>query len=104
MNVTFNQTIISVTTHSLPATLQTVLRYLQQMRTPFREQKLSVKREIVQAMIHARMICCKLINEIHTLETSKLGIGARKRTKCEITTKTAQLYVLCQAMSRFAFT
>jgi chromosome segregation ATPase len=104
MNVVFNQTIASVTTHSLHATLQTVLNYIQQMRTPFRSQKLAVKREIVQAMVQAKGICCKLIGEIDRLETSKLGIGARKRVQGDIASKTADLYLLSQAMSRFSFT
>jgi hypothetical protein len=103
MNVVFNQTIKSITTHSLPATLQTVLCYLQRLPTQFREQKPAVKKEIVRGLRQARDICCRMVSEIHMLEISKLGVGAKKRVQGEISAKTAQLYVLSQAMGRFTF-
>jgi FtsZ-binding cell division protein ZapB len=102
-NVAFNQMIASATSHSMPVTLQAVLHYLQGIPSPFRAQNLNTKREIVRAMAQARDICCKLVEELHHLETSRLAVAAKKRVQADIDSKLAQLYLLSQAMTRFSF-
>jgi FtsZ-binding cell division protein ZapB len=102
-NVVFNAMIASVTSHSMPVTLQAVLRHLQSIPSPFRAQRLKTKRDTVRAMAQARAICCKLIEELHELETSRLGVVAKRRVRAEIDGKLAQLYLLSQAMARFSF-
>jgi hypothetical protein len=102
-NVPFNNTTISVTTHSLPATLQTCIQMLQTLPFPFRDQKLEKKREIVAVLLNARDIACKMAEEIHRLEVEKLECGSVRRIQAEIDVKSSHLGLLCQAMSRFRF-
>jgi hypothetical protein len=102
-NIAFNRTIASATSHSMPVALQAVLRCLQSIPGPFRAQRLRTKREIVREMGQARAICCKLIEEVHGLETSRLGVAAKRRVQAEIDSKLTQLYLLSQAIARFSF-
>ena len=100
-NVVFNPTITSVTTYSLPATIQTVVQYLQNLPFPFCDQKLRTKREIVTTLLNARSMCCKLMDEIHQLEIQKAKTSAKKRIQVDIDAKMSYLSVLYQAMSKF---
>jgi hypothetical protein len=100
-NLTFNHTIASVACHSMPATVQTVIHYLQNLPVPFKIQKLGIKREIIQAMVQARIICGKLMEDIHQLEISRYGVIARRRINGEVEAKATQLRLLCQEMGRF---
>lgn len=102
-NVPFNNTTISITTHSLPATLQTCVQMLQTLPYPFREQKLEKKREIIAILLNARDIAYKIAEEIHQLELQKLESGAVRRIQAEIDVKATHLNLLTQAMSRFRF-
>lgn len=102
-NVPFNSTTISITTHSLPATLQTCVQMLQTLPYPFREQKLEKKKEIISILLNARDISYKVAEEIHQLEIQKLISGAVRRIQSEIDVKSTHLNLLAQAMSRFRF-
>jgi hypothetical protein len=90
-NAAFNQMITSATLHSMPVTLQVVLHCLQSILSPFRAQKLKAKRENVRAMAHARAICCKFIEELHQVETSRLAVAAKRMVQTNINTKLTQL-------------
>ena len=94
---------ISVTTHSLPATLQTAVNMLQTLPFPFRDQKLEKKREIISILLNARDIAFKIQEEIHQLELQKLESGSIRRIQAEIDVKSAHLHLLTQAMCRFRF-
>ncbi|KAK8866319.1 hypothetical protein M9Y10_009280 [Tritrichomonas musculus] len=94
---------IAVTTHSLPATLQTAVMMLQTLPFPFRDQKLEKKREIISVLLNAREIAYKIQEEIHQLELQKLESGSIRRIQAEIDVKSSHLYLLTQAMSRFRF-
>lgn len=102
-NVPFNSTTISITTHSLPATLQTCVQMLQTLPYPFREQKLEKKKEIISILLNARDISYKVAEEIHQLEIQKLTSGAVRRIQSEIDVKSTHLNLFAQAMSRFRF-
>ncbi|OHS93425.1 hypothetical protein TRFO_11855 [Tritrichomonas foetus] len=94
---------IAVTTHSLPATLQTAVMMLQTLPFPFRDQKLEKKREIISILLNARDISYKIQEEIHQLELQKLESGSLRRIQAEIDVKSAHLSLLTQAMCRFRF-
>ena len=100
-SVPFNSTTASITTFSLPATLQTTMRMLQSLPFPFRDQKLEKKREIISILMNARDITYKLWEEIHQLEIQKTENGNLKRIQNEINTKTAQLALITQGINRF---
>lgn len=101
-NVIFNPTITSITTYSLPATIQTVISYLQSLPIPFREQKYKTKMEIVTTLFNARNMCCKLMSDINQLEMQKNKTTAKKKLQKDIDTKFSYLKILSQAMSKFA--
>ncbi|OHT03106.1 hypothetical protein TRFO_06744 [Tritrichomonas foetus] len=101
-NITFNPTIISITTYSLPATIQTVVQYLHNLPFPFCDQKYRVKREIVTTLMTARNMCCKLMDEIHQLEIQKAKTAAKKKIQKDIDSKMSYLAVLTQAMAKFS--
>jgi hypothetical protein len=102
-SVPFNSTTQSVTTHSLPATLQTTVQVLQTLPYPFRDQKLEKKREVLAVLLQARDIAYKIANEIHELELEKRETGAQRRLEAEIEVKSRHLGLLIQAMSKFRF-
>jgi len=102
-SVPFNSTIASITTYSLPATLQTAVKMIQTLPFPFRRQKLEKKREIVAVLVGARDITFKIANEIHALELQKCETGVVRRVQAEIDVKTAHLRMIAQAMARFRF-
>lgn len=101
-NITFNPTIISITTYSLPATIQTVVQYLQNLPFPFCDQKYRVKLEIVTTLLNARSMCCRIMDEIHQLEIQKSKSGAKKRIQKDIDAKMSYLSILTQAISKFS--
>lgn len=101
--VPFNNTTTSITTHSLPATLQTTVQMLQTLPYPFRDQKLEKKREIIDILLYARDIAFKIAEEIHQLEIQKCETGVLRRIQAEIDVKSAHLGLIIQAMSRFRF-
>lgn len=101
-NIAFNPTIMSITTYSLPATIQTVIQYLQNLPFPFCEQKYRVKLEIVTTLLNARGMCCRLMDDIHQLEIQKAKSGAKKRIQKDIDTKMSYLSILMQAISKFS--
>lgn len=101
-NITFNSTIMSITTYSLPATIQTVIQYLQNLPFPFCEQKYRTKLEIVTTLLNARSMCCRLMDDIHQLEIQKSKSGAKKRIQKDIDTKMSYLKILLQAISKFS--
>jgi cell division septum initiation protein DivIVA len=102
-NVPFNHTTISVTTHSLPATLQTCVQMLQTLPVPFRDQKLEKKREIIAILLNARNIAYKMAEEIHRLELQLCESGSQRRIQAEIDVKSSHLGLVTQAMQRFRF-
>ncbi|KAH0792808.1 hypothetical protein GPJ56_003286 [Histomonas meleagridis] len=102
-NVPFNNTTFTSITHSLPATLQTVLQTLQTLPFPFRTQKLEKKKEIIGILLNARDIAYKISDEIHQLELKKMEGGAVRRVQSEIDVKSVHLHLLVQAMSKFRF-
>lgn len=102
MNVRFNPTIKSITTYSLPANIQTVVQYIQSLPVPFAAQKMGIKREIVNTLMKARAICCKLIEDIHKLEVSMLSSKAKRQVQADIDAKKAQLFLLMTTISRFS--
>lgn len=99
--IPFNCTTASITTFSLPATLQTTMRMLQSLPFPFRDQKLDKKREIISILMNARDIAFKLSEEIHQLEIEKRETGNVRRLQGEIDSKTAQLAMITQGINRF---
>jgi hypothetical protein len=101
--VPFNHTTISVTTHSLPATLQTCVQMLQTLPVPFRDQRLEKKREIIALLLNARTIAYKMAEEIHGLELQLGEVGSQRRIQAEIDVKSAHLALVSQAMQRFRF-
>ena len=102
-NVPFNSTTSSITTFSLPATLQTAVQMLQTLPFPFRDQRLDKKREIIGILLNARDIAYKIADEIHQLELQKCETGVMRRIQAEIDVKTAHLALITQAMARFRF-
>ena len=100
-SIPFNHTTITSSTHSLPATLQTVVQILQTI--PFREQKLDKKREILAELLKARDIAARIADEIHDLELQKKDMISVRRIDAEIEVKASHYYLLTQAMSRFRF-
>jgi hypothetical protein len=101
--VPFNHTTISVTTHSLPATLQTCVQMLQTLPVPFRDQKLDRKRDIITLLLNARNISYKMAEEIHRLELQLSESGNPRRIQAEIDVKSSHLQLVTQAMLRFRF-
>jgi hypothetical protein len=102
-SVPFNHTTISVTTHSLPATLQTAVQMLQSLPTPFRDQKLVKKREIIGIVVNARKIAFKMAEEIHQLQLQLCEGANLRRIHAEIEVKSNHLALVIQAMTRFRF-
>ena len=102
MNVNFIPTIKSITTYSLPANIQTVIQYLQQLPMPFSAQRTETKREIVKALLKGKAMCCKLIDDIYKLESTKMTPGAQRQAKKTIEAKKSQLYLLITTMSRLS--
>jgi hypothetical protein len=102
-SVPFNHTTISITTHSLPATLQTAVQMLQSLPSPFREQKLEKKREIIGILLNARNIAYKMAEEIHELELQMCEGGNLRRIQGDVEVKSNQLALVIQAMTRFRF-
>jgi hypothetical protein len=101
-SVPFNSR-IALTTHSLPATLQTVIRMLQTLPFPFRDQGWEKKRDIILVLLNAKDVACKMAEELHRLEMEKIETGSVRRVQAEIEVKSTHLGLLCQAMSRFRF-
>lgn len=101
--VPFNNTAITANTHSLPATLQTVIQIIQTLPFPFRDQKLEKKREIIVELLKARDISARIADEIHELELQKRDMGNSRRIQAEIDVKASHYYLITQAMSRFRF-
>jgi len=102
-SIPFNNTTISPTTHSLPATLQTTIQELQTLPFPFRDQKLEKKKEIMDFLMKARDIATRIAEEIHDLELQKSEKGYIRRIQPEIDVKKAHYLLLTQAMARFKF-
>lgn len=102
MNVKFNPTIKSVTTYSLPANIQTVVQYIQNLPVPFSAQRIGIKKDIVNTLMKGRAICCKLIEDIHKLELSKLSTKATRQVQGDIDAKKAQLFLLMTTISKFS--
>jgi hypothetical protein len=102
-SVPFNHTTSSVTTHSLPATLQTCIQMLQTLPVPFRDQKLEKKREIIAISLNGRNFAYKMAQEIDRLELQLYDGGSQRRIQTEIDVKSGHLALVTQGMSRFKF-
>lgn len=100
--IPFN-TSVSQNTYSLPATLQTVIHELQTLPTPFRDQKLEKKREIINVLCAARDIAERIAAEIRELRLKQPEEGSVRRIQAELSVKASHFSLITQAMGRFRF-